>query len=198
MKIAILGWGSLLWDVENGKDKILKTKGDWNDNGPILPLEFSRISSSRKGALTLVIDPDNGRMCQTSYILSTRKNLEDSIGDLREREGTSDHRIGFVNLIDGSQRSNVMPTAVDIIGEWAHAMNFDAVVWTDLPSNFKEKTEKDFSPKSATIYLEKELNKEENPTGFEAAHEYISKAPEAIKTSFREAIVKHSWFIYNR
>jgi hypothetical protein len=49
-QIAILGWGSLLW--EGGTD-FDRHHGDWQFDGPTLRLEFSRISTSRLGALTL-------------------------------------------------------------------------------------------------------------------------------------------------
>lgn len=52
-KIAILGWGSLIWDERPEFDSHHE---EWTSGGPVLQLEFSRISESRKGALTLVID----------------------------------------------------------------------------------------------------------------------------------------------
>jgi len=44
MKIAILGRGSLLWDK---KPEFEKRHGSWYEDGPLLKLEFSRISDSR-------------------------------------------------------------------------------------------------------------------------------------------------------
>jgi len=57
MTIAILGWGSLLWDKNHDFDNQHES---WKFDGPLLPLEFSRISKSRDNALTLVIDELNG------------------------------------------------------------------------------------------------------------------------------------------
>lgn len=54
MKIAILAWGSLIWD--DNWPEFDKQRGEWLKDGPILPLEFSRVSASRDKALTLVID----------------------------------------------------------------------------------------------------------------------------------------------
>ena len=53
MKIAILGWGSLLWDNQPEFDRWHES---WQYDGPRLKLEFSRVSKSRLRALTLVID----------------------------------------------------------------------------------------------------------------------------------------------
>lgn len=84
-KIAILGWGSLLWDIRPEFDEYHEL---WQFDGPDLPLEFSRVSSSRKGALTLVIDEANGATCRSAYALSTHREPDEAIADLRCREGT--------------------------------------------------------------------------------------------------------------
>ena len=92
MKIAILGWGSLLWDQRAEFDK--QHEG-WQFDGPSLKLEFSRVSETRNNALTLVLDSNNGNSCQVAYALSNRKNPDDAICDLRCREGTTLKNIGF-------------------------------------------------------------------------------------------------------
>jgi hypothetical protein len=51
--IAILGWGSLLWDR---KPEFGKWHDDWRADGPLLKLEFSRMSATRLGTLTLAVD----------------------------------------------------------------------------------------------------------------------------------------------
>lgn len=53
-KIAILGWGSLLWDESDAEFD--ERHHEWKFDGPVLKLEFARKSSSRLNALTLVID----------------------------------------------------------------------------------------------------------------------------------------------
>ncbi|MER8652067.1 hypothetical protein [Mesorhizobium sp. M0586] len=84
-KIAILGWGSLIWDKHLEFDA---HHDGWLPGGPVLQLEFSRISESRKGALTLVVDNEHGTACETSYAVSSRKNPDDAVADLRCREST--------------------------------------------------------------------------------------------------------------
>jgi hypothetical protein len=83
-RIAILGWGSLLWD-ESHKD-FDERHEDWKFDGPILKLEFSRKSVSRGNALTLVIDPAHEQECQVAYALSKRTDPEEAIADLCARE----------------------------------------------------------------------------------------------------------------
>lgn len=73
--IAILGWGSLLWDTSH-KD-FDEQREDWRFDGPALKLEFSRKSAKRRlNALTLVIDPTHGQSCQVAYALSKRASSE--------------------------------------------------------------------------------------------------------------------------
>ena len=64
MKIAVLGWGSLIWN--KGK---LRLTTNWTDGGPVLPIEFSRISDD--GRLTLVIDERHGVDVPTRYAFSS-------------------------------------------------------------------------------------------------------------------------------
>ena len=49
MRIAVIGWGSLLWSP-----RTLPLAGTWSSDGPVLPIEFARISVD--GRLTLIIE----------------------------------------------------------------------------------------------------------------------------------------------
>ncbi len=115
MKIAILVWGSLLWEQGD-----LKLATGWVLGGLALPLEFSRVSSTRDGALTLVIDPDNGAEIPTRFAESSLHNLEEAIYSLARREGTSRENIGYVDCRSGQSRSRLPPTASR--GEWNEAV----------------------------------------------------------------------------
>jgi hypothetical protein len=56
MRIAFVGWGSLIWNP--GK---LPLATNWTEVGPILPIEFSRIS--KDGRLTLALTNGTERAC---------------------------------------------------------------------------------------------------------------------------------------
>ena len=80
MKIGILAWGSLIWDPGT-----LRLAGNWIEGGPVLPIEFSRVSDN--GRLTLVIDEKHGVDVPTRNALSALDDLDETITDLQKREG---------------------------------------------------------------------------------------------------------------
>lgn len=188
MQIAILGWGSLIWDEHPTFDKLHEK---WLPGGPELRLEFSRISSIngiRKGALTLVIDEEHGSICRVKYAMSKRTSPDDTICDLRCREGTKCDRIGYY-FADLSRSGK--PHVPDSIKEWAQKTKIDVVVWAGLKNNFKEKNEnKEFSVLEAISYL-----KSLPPEGKAKAAEYIFRAPDFIRTALRSSIEIEPWFV---
>jgi hypothetical protein len=175
MKIVFLGWGSLIWNPDG-----LPLAGDWQQGGPLLPMEFSRISSD--GRLTLVIDEINGTEVVTRYALSSRTDLQHAVEDLRKREGTVQASIGFVDLVEGAIKPN-QSTITSRIWDWANTAGVDAVVWTSLTSNFNQRTADRFSVRGAVAYL-----KGLQGTDLERALEYIRKAPEEVNTPLRRAL----------
>ena len=187
-KIAILGWGSLIWDARPDFDRYLKP---WNSGGPRLPLEFSRKSTSRKNALTMVIDSDRGTNVQTLYALSKRRDPRDAVCDLRSREGTTIENVGLINCVTGEGHCrDANAKVVKVIRNWAKAKNIQVVIWTDLEvrSPFSEQTRNEFCD-AALAHL-KSLDLE----GTREAVQYIVMAHEQIKTHFRRLLMKDQWF----
>lgn len=186
MKVAILGWGSLLWDL---KPEFERQHGKWRGAGPVLKIEFCRVSESRKDALTLVIDPDSGAPCRVAYSMSHRSALAEVVADLRCREGTILANIGSL-VVNGS--ANVSKEeSLQAIKAWALQKKVDAVVWTALRNNFttKSKVKKPFSVPAAIAHLQA-LDPEEKAS----AAEYIWRAPAFIETPLRSALQVHPWF----
>lgn len=183
MKAAILGWGSLIWDERPEFDQ---WHDGWLPDGPNLNLEFSRISVSRGGALTLVIDDKFGTGCTVAYALSKRSNPDDVICDLRSREGTTSNKIGFYF----SDNSRVFkPSVPHNIKAWAEEEKLDLVVWTALSSNFESERKRPFSIPEAQIYL-KSLTREQKVK----AAEYIWRAPDFVQTPLRKTLEIEPWF----
>ena len=112
MKIAVLGWGSLIWDRRN-----LCIDGEWHDDGPELPIEFARMSSRERLTLVLHKSAEN---VQTLWVNSGLDNLKDAISNLKEREDTTkEEHIGYFEVDSGKCRCNVIPEIADSIKDWA-------------------------------------------------------------------------------
>ena len=178
MRIAVLGWGSLVWDQGT-----LITKTSFVAGGPRLPIEFSRIS--KDGRLTLVIDERDGIPCSSRYAESAETTLEFAIKNLRIREGTNEAGVGHAIASDKHISVSAMerhPTAATAILEWVLDTDFDAVVWTALDSNFSQRTgmSSGFSIEAADKYIRSLKSAQ-----FDNASNYIRKAPTEIQTPLR-------------
>jgi len=184
--IAILGWGSLLWEPHAAFDD---THGDWLGDGPKLSLEFSRISRSRLDALTLVIDPEHGREATVSYCMSNRKNLDDAICDLRCREGTPLTNIGVIERSTG-RRNCDDEKLFAALSAWLGRENINAVVWTNLKSNFQDKYNISFSVSEAISHIQSL-----SPAAKVKAAEYVWRAPAFVHTKLREVLEVQPWFL---
>jgi len=183
MKIAILGWGSLIWLP---KDLKFNANVGWKENGPVLRIEFARIS--KDGRLTLVITP-NGTEVPTLYSVSSFDSLDLAVLNLKKREGTVEENIGSYNkskdefsLKDFSFKENIT--------NWIQTTDFDAVIWTNLPENWeirnKEKVViKTIDPNDRIEYLQ-------NLKGSESAlaEEYIRNTPKQIATTYQKKIIE--------
>ena len=179
MRIAILGWGSLIWDPRD-----LPREGVWQVGGPVLPIEFSRVS--RDCRLTAVVDFEHGMEVPTRYVLSPRVDIDDAIADLRIREDTVKRHIAFLNLQSNSDSaaSNAHHRrACEVVRTWLGPMDFLGVVWTALPSNFRSETGEDFSVDAAIEYLNGlPCSAKQN------ALRYIRNAPVEVDTPLRRKL----------
>lgn len=182
MRIAVLGWGSLIWDKRD-----LMLAGPFEPVGPTLPLEFSRVSRDRR--LTLVIDEERGTACPTYVAPSTFSDLDEAIDNQRRREGMPGPAgVGFVDSRDrrrSETASQRHPRAVVAIESWARRADYRAVIWTALASNFHEPDAAGmpFSVEAALAYLAAL----DGPR-LESALRYIRKAPPEIRSPLREAV----------
>ena len=181
MKIAILGWGSLIWSPQTLN---YNTTFGWQTNGPILPIEFARIS--KDGRLTLVLTV-NGTNTQTLYAISSYQTINEAILDLAIREGSGrDSIIGWYSKESNSFYPKNFKFK-EAITQWILQEDIDAVVWTNLPEKWKieKKDNLLIKPNNRVQYL-KELSGNERAI----AEEYIRKTPPQIKTKYRVLIEK--------
>jgi hypothetical protein len=187
VKSVVLAWGSLVWDPRE-----LKTAAKLAPDGPLLPIEFCRISAD--GRLTLAIDETFGAICNTYSAPSAYDNLDAAIENLRLREGMGNARaVGFVEPASGRQSDVATerhPEAVATISAWAASKGYDAAIWSALASNFEafDKGGEPFSVSAALQYLET-LEKDDSAK-FAAALAYIRNAPPEVETPVRERVAK--------
>ncbi|GAB5461082.1 hypothetical protein [Hoeflea alexandrii] len=182
MRIAVLAWGSLVWN--RGELAIAE---DFTPCGPHLPIEFCRVSGD--GRLTLVIAEAFGASCITHVAASGIGDLEAAIENLSLRERMPGAKgVGFVDVASGRHGDRAMerhPKAVTTINAWAQTNGFDAAIWTALDSNFHkpDKAAKSFSVEAAVLYLEA-LDAPKR----DAALAYIRSAPPEVGTPVRAAV----------
>lgn len=175
MKIACLGWGSLIWDPRN-----LRACSEWYKDGPKLPIEFAR--ESRNGRMTLVLVEETKESPSLWTVLEA-SDIEAAKANLAEREGITDKNIRFSigywssNLCESHGRYSKQ------ISEWAKNKELDGVVWTNLKYGFQ--SSRDALPTINEVInhfrclpYEKKL----------MAEEYVRKTPAQVRTVFREKI----------
>jgi hypothetical protein len=180
MKIAILGWGSLIWQP---KELAYNKTFGWQKDGPILPIEFARIS--KDGRLTLVIT-ENGTKVPVLFTLSNYHNLEEAVLNLAVREGSGRNSIG--SYCKNKDTFSSKFRFEDELKNWIKNTGFDAVIWTNLGENWNIKNEKgdiirQIEPERRIEYL-KELKGNTSAI----AEEYIRRTPIEINTDFRKEI----------
>jgi len=174
VKIACLGWGSLIWD--RGDLPVRDRK--WSTDGPVLPVEFARESNGRR--ITLVIVPDARRVAVLWCLLDC-ETLDVAVRRLAEREDVDLAR--HPDYIGAWPGATGNPSTHAEVGKWAVGHGLDAVVWTDLPPGMKRA--RGLVPSADTVVAH--LKKLEGGE-LERAREYIERAPAQVDTEYRRRI----------
>lgn len=172
MKIACLGWGSLIWDPRE-----LKVQKKWRENGPKLPIELNRISKDKR--VTFIID-EKGTQVNVLWALMTVKDKEDAVESLKKREETTSKNIHSVFTDDDSKMlSNVQLTVLT----WLKLTDCDGAIWTGLYYKNNEGEENSMSYEYVKNHISS-LNYAEA----KLAERYIRKASIQIRTSYRKRL----------
>jgi hypothetical protein len=186
MSIAVLGWGSLIWCPRN-----LGIKTKWRSDGPVLPIEFARISQDDR--LTLVIHL--GSVDQPTYwALSEFTTVKQACENLRARENSKPADIHYLDQ-DGPAAEGAPPPIANRVREWLTLhKDLEAAIWTGLPSNWMEKRGHDFTPEDAVLFLsELEAKRDQARATYARAREYVTNAPPLVDTAVRQAMRGRGW-----
>lgn len=170
MKIACVGWGSLIWRPEG-----LKIQNHWFEDGPILPIEFTRISNNNRA--TLIID-NNAKPVRTLWALMTTDSIDGAKKSLMDREGIK--KESLIHSI--SRTENPDDSILRTVKDWLTEKNMDFAIWTGL--SFSDKT-KNQRPSIGNII--EHLNGID-PNERRNAEEYIRKTPRQVDTEYRRQI----------
>lgn len=176
MKIAVICWGSIVWDKGS-----LKTLGDWKSDGPELALEFCRLSSfgKSKEKVILALNESSPR-CVTYWDLLVATDLKTARNNLRDREGAVTDDIETF-----TRNQNPLSTAAVQIDSWLKLHpEIDAVVWTGLESNWSKYRHTKFSTDDLIQYFDSKKD------SLVKIKEYFDKAPTQILTAARAAFTK--------
>ena len=185
-RYAIIGFGSLIWDLDTLRPQIA---GPWEYyTGPTLPLEFSLVSQKRNRALALVIDLEHGTPCPTCIIKSRRNAVAEAVIDLAAREHAPIKAIGYYDRGSGDGWS-YSRSILKRLRDWLELSPWDGAVWTDGASNFRAATGIEFSVGGACEYL----HSLSDASLVEAKH-YIENAPDRVDTPLRRALAQDSWW----
>lgn len=182
MKIACLGWGSLIWDRRD-----LNICSEWYEDGPSLPIEFARESTD--GRMTLVLTKETKESTSLWAILE-ESDIETAKANLAKREGIADKNIRYSVGYWDSNSGEFHGCCSKQISEWAMRKELDGVVWTNLKYGFRSgrdtlPTIKEVFDHFDSLSSEKKLK----------AEQYVRKTPVQVRTAFREKLEeKLDWF----
>lgn len=177
MRIAIIGWGSLIWAPRE-----LALESRWHKDGPELPVEFARRSGG--GRLTLVT-LQSSELQRTYWATSRFGSLDAARENLRMREGTP--RVASIHWASKADSHDASDAVARRVQAWLVAQDkLDGAVWAGLEPTLSEHN----VVATAVAYL---MSLSEGTETYRLAHEYMVKAPPQIQTPVRKAMQQRGW-----
>jgi hypothetical protein len=170
LKIAVIGWGYLIWDPS-----VMDVEREWRTDGPLLPVEFARFAH---GPRLLPVLLEGAPLQPTLWTLSRKASVLAAAADLALREGVGTHDIGHWTRSEAMGRSSGIDA---IIGSWVESRGLDGAVWRAVEPN-----RPDGSPGVASEQVRLDYLKELVASGRDAAaKEYFERMPAQIRTPFQ-------------
>ena len=175
MKIAVLGWGSLIWS-----QGLLRLKSRWHRDGPLLPVEFARASKGDR--VTLVLVPES-RLQPTFWAVSGFEELDPALANLRVREGNPPAR-HIHWCMPETEAEEALPAVSSTLRRWLLSQGLDAAVWTGLPPKWAGEVGRRPNPVEVITHLRGLI-----ASGKAApAEEYVRKTPREVDTEVRARV----------
>lgn len=176
MTVACLGWGSLV-----GNPAGLPVARGWFEDGPILPIEFARVSSGDRVTLVLL---EGVRPVRSLWCLMSSSNPQQAQEALAEREGIEPENVDrSIGLWTPNERRGRV--GVEIIATWGERLALDAVAWTDLqPGPRGERGSSHALTEEDVVRHLRGLD----PSARRHAEEYVRRAPRQIDTDIRRRL----------
>ena len=192
--IVVIAYGSLKYNLGKGACRLEILDNRFNPDGPLLPLEYARISGCFKNPperkLSLVIRR-GAELQETYWSIMKAMNLEEALKNLARREtmtiNPSGKGVYFLNL--KTLETNLSDSNKDemikrILIEWAKEhLDIDIIIFSNWKSNFKKRNDSKCIPETAIEFLKKI-----SPRELSLAKEYIEKTN--LDTFFSRAIKK--------
>lgn len=173
MKIAVIGWGYLIWD-RRGMD----VAPEWLPDGPRLPVEFARFAEPPRLLPVLV---EGAPLQPTFWTLSRKRSLLAAAADLAVREGTTTNDIGQWGRDEAVRKSFGI---AGVIAEWVQAKGLDGAVWRAVEPNLRDGTP-GFPSEEQRLDFLRELVAAGRAQDAKA---YFDRMPSQIRTSFQERV----------
>jgi len=169
VKIACLGWGSLIWN-----SGALPIEGAWLEDGPQLPIELCRVADGGELSTAICIDTVP---VQVLWAVLDVSSIQEGCDALKAREKIPSERNDAVGTL------SITGSGGGKLTQWAQQREIGAVIWTALPPRFEGMEGR---IPSATDVVEYLLGLE----GYtlEHARSYIQQLPLQISTPYRLAI----------
>lgn len=173
MKVAVLGWGYLVWDPRS-----LDIDTPWQPDGPSLPIEFARFADPPRLLPVLL---EGTPLQPTLWSLSRKQSVLAVAADLAVREGVSPLDIGQWARAEATRPSSGIEAT---IADWVESKGLDGAVWRAVQPNLP-----DGSPGLSSQELRLAFLRELVATGrAHDAREYFERMPAQIRTPFQELV----------
>jgi hypothetical protein len=170
VKIALIGWGYLIWDRRS-----LDIAPEWQADGPLLPVEFARFTLPPRLLPVLIEDAP---LQPTFWTLSQKRSVVAAAADLAVRENVGAHDVGSWSRAESLRPSSGFEAR---IAQWGDSKGLDGAVWRAVGPNLPDR-----SPGYPSEQLRLEFLRGLVASGEEQhAKDYFERMPAQIRTPFQ-------------